>query len=167
METANELLRRAYLYIVRNETIDSSVRSQAMLKLNAFPRNVRLTTRYSMSLSSLLCCTCAVRRARRTTDPPFLDTFSIFFRCGRRDRRRSRTAARRQAEVVVFYLSLDYVAYVLSILLGQMKRRTDFWTRAASLQDCGNGRQHTWCHQSFLVVFVQSCTLLPFFLLAR
>ncbi len=38
---ANELLRRAYLYIVRNETVDPKVRTQAMLKLNAFPRNVR------------------------------------------------------------------------------------------------------------------------------
>lgn len=37
---ANELLRRAYLYIVRNETVDPKVRTQAMLKLNAFPRNV-------------------------------------------------------------------------------------------------------------------------------
>lgn len=40
-QTANELLRRAYLYIVRNETIDPKVRSAAMLKLNAFPREVR------------------------------------------------------------------------------------------------------------------------------
>ncbi|GAA5870449.1 hypothetical protein JCM5296_003340 [Sporobolomyces johnsonii] len=38
---ANELLRRAYLYIVRNETLDPKVRSAAMLKLNAFPRNTR------------------------------------------------------------------------------------------------------------------------------
>ena len=40
---ANELLRRAYLYIVRNETIDSKVRGQAMLKLNAFPRAVSIS----------------------------------------------------------------------------------------------------------------------------
>ncbi|CEQ39992.1 SPOSA6832_01560, partial [Sporobolomyces salmonicolor] len=39
--SANELLRRAYLYIMRNETLDAKVRSAAMLKLNAFPRNTR------------------------------------------------------------------------------------------------------------------------------
>ncbi|KAL8278419.1 hypothetical protein RQP46_009109 [Phenoliferia psychrophenolica] len=38
---ANEILRRAYLFIVRNETIDPKVRSAAMLKLNAFPRATR------------------------------------------------------------------------------------------------------------------------------
>ncbi|GAA5987707.1 hypothetical protein JCM5350_008077 [Sporobolomyces pararoseus] len=38
---SNELLRRAYLYIVRNETIDPKIRSAAMLKLNAFPRDTR------------------------------------------------------------------------------------------------------------------------------
>ncbi|KAK4058665.1 40S ribosomal protein mrp2, mitochondrial [Microbotryomycetes sp. JL221] len=41
---ANELLRRAYLYIVRNETVDPKVRSAAMLKLNAFPKDARPTT---------------------------------------------------------------------------------------------------------------------------
>ncbi|ORY55317.1 hypothetical protein BCR35DRAFT_310079 [Leucosporidium creatinivorum] len=38
---SNELLRRAYLYIVRNETVDPKVRTAAMLKLNAFPRDTR------------------------------------------------------------------------------------------------------------------------------
>lgn len=41
---ANELLRRAYLYIVRNETLDSKIRTAAMLKLNAFPRAVSALT---------------------------------------------------------------------------------------------------------------------------
>lgn len=45
--TANEILRRAYLFIVRNETIDPKIRSAAMLKLNAFPREVS-----SLSLSA-------------------------------------------------------------------------------------------------------------------
>ncbi|KAI5479544.1 hypothetical protein MNV49_003281 [Pseudohyphozyma bogoriensis] len=41
---ANEVLRRAYLYLVRNETVDPKVRSAAMLKLNAFPKDARPTS---------------------------------------------------------------------------------------------------------------------------
>ena len=37
---SHALLRRAYLYLMRNETLDPKIRSAAMLKLNAFPRNV-------------------------------------------------------------------------------------------------------------------------------
>ncbi|GAA6026803.1 hypothetical protein JCM8097_005873 [Rhodosporidiobolus ruineniae] len=41
---ANELTRRAYLYIMRNTTLDPKVRSAAMLKLNAFPKQTRPTS---------------------------------------------------------------------------------------------------------------------------
>ena len=57
---ANELLRRAYLYIVRNETIDSKIRGQAMLKLNAFPR--------------------AVSRFPRSHSPPLLTRPATYYR---------------------------------------------------------------------------------------
>ncbi|TFK29299.1 mitochondrial 40s ribosomal protein [Coprinopsis marcescibilis] len=39
-----ELLRRAYLYVARNETLPPQVRHQAQLQLNAFPANTRPTT---------------------------------------------------------------------------------------------------------------------------
>ncbi|SCV69524.1 BQ2448_2544 [Microbotryum intermedium] len=58
---ANELLRRAYLYLYRNTTVDPKIRTQAMLKLNAFTKDVRsmqaaLRTRVTL-ISTLLTCT--------------------------------------------------------------------------------------------------------------
>lgn len=41
---ANELLRRAYLYVARNQTLPPQVRFQAQLQLNTFGRYTRPTT---------------------------------------------------------------------------------------------------------------------------
>ncbi|KDE04305.1 hypothetical protein MVLG_05260 [Microbotryum lychnidis-dioicae p1A1 Lamole] len=41
---ANELLRKAYLYLYRNTTVDPKIRTQAMLKLNAFTKDTRPTS---------------------------------------------------------------------------------------------------------------------------
>jgi len=41
---ANELVRRAYLYVARNETLPPQVRHQAQLQLNTFGRYTRPTT---------------------------------------------------------------------------------------------------------------------------
>lgn len=41
---ANEITRRAYLYIARNETLPPQVRHQAQLQLNSFDRYTRPTT---------------------------------------------------------------------------------------------------------------------------
>ena len=41
---ANEILRRAYLYVARNQTLPAQVRFQAQLQLNTFGRYTRPTT---------------------------------------------------------------------------------------------------------------------------
>ena len=41
---ANEVLRRAYLYVARNQTLPAQVRFQAQLQLNTFGRYTRPTT---------------------------------------------------------------------------------------------------------------------------
>ena len=41
---ANELLRRSYLYVARNQTLPPQVRFQAQLQLNTFGRYTRPTT---------------------------------------------------------------------------------------------------------------------------
>ena len=41
---ANEVLRRAYLYVARNETLPPQVRFQAQLQLNTFGKYTRPTT---------------------------------------------------------------------------------------------------------------------------
>ncbi|KAG1820363.1 uncharacterized protein BJ212DRAFT_1478482 [Suillus subaureus] len=41
---ANEVLRRAYLYVARNETLSPQVRHQAQLQLNTFGKYTRPTT---------------------------------------------------------------------------------------------------------------------------
>ncbi|KAI0079650.1 glucocorticoid receptor-like (DNA-binding domain) [Panus rudis PR-1116 ss-1] len=41
---ANEIARRAYLYVARNQTLPPSVRYQAQLQLNNFGRYTRPTT---------------------------------------------------------------------------------------------------------------------------
>ncbi len=41
---ANEILRRAYLYVARNQTLPPQVRFQAQLQLNTFGRYTRPTT---------------------------------------------------------------------------------------------------------------------------
>ncbi|TFK93869.1 glucocorticoid receptor-like (DNA-binding domain) [Polyporus arcularius HHB13444] len=41
---ANEILRRAYLYVARNQTLPPQVRFQAQLQLNTFGRYARPTT---------------------------------------------------------------------------------------------------------------------------
>ena len=41
---ANEILRRAYLYVARNQTLSPQVRFQAQLQLNTFGRYTRPTT---------------------------------------------------------------------------------------------------------------------------
>jgi small subunit ribosomal protein S14 len=41
---ANEIVRRAYLYIARNETLPPQARHQAQLQLNSFDRYTRPTT---------------------------------------------------------------------------------------------------------------------------
>ncbi|PPQ72351.1 hypothetical protein CVT24_002067 [Panaeolus cyanescens] len=41
---ANEIARRAYLYVARNETLSPQVRHQAQLQLNNFDRYARPTT---------------------------------------------------------------------------------------------------------------------------
>jgi small subunit ribosomal protein S14 len=41
---AYELIRRAYLYVARNQTLPSQVRHQAQLQLNTFGRYTRPTT---------------------------------------------------------------------------------------------------------------------------
>ncbi|KAH8106215.1 hypothetical protein BXZ70DRAFT_918660 [Cristinia sonorae] len=41
---ANEITRRAYLYVARNQTLPASVRYQAQLQLNTFGRYTRPTT---------------------------------------------------------------------------------------------------------------------------
>lgn len=75
---ANELIRRAYLYVARNETLPPHVRHQAQLQLNTFGRYTRPTTvknrcsetgrgRGIMSefalcrVSPLFCCPASVR----------------------------------------------------------------------------------------------------------
>ncbi|KAF8592499.1 glucocorticoid receptor-like (DNA-binding domain) [Ramaria rubella] len=40
----NELLRRAYLYVARNQSLPAQVRYQAQLQLNTFGRYTRPTT---------------------------------------------------------------------------------------------------------------------------
>ncbi|EAU84263.1 mitochondrial 40s ribosomal protein [Coprinopsis cinerea okayama7 len=40
----NEILRRAYLYVARNETLPAQVRHQAQLQLNSFDKYTRPTT---------------------------------------------------------------------------------------------------------------------------
>jgi small subunit ribosomal protein S14 len=40
----NEVMRRAYLYVARNETLPPHVRHQAQLQLNAFGRYTRPTS---------------------------------------------------------------------------------------------------------------------------
>ncbi|EGO01836.1 hypothetical protein SERLA73DRAFT_103898 [Serpula lacrymans var. lacrymans S7.3] len=40
----NELLRRAYLFVARNETLSPQVRHQAQLQLNTFGKYARPTT---------------------------------------------------------------------------------------------------------------------------
>ncbi|KAI0650025.1 hypothetical protein C8Q79DRAFT_899969 [Trametes meyenii] len=40
----NEILRRAYLYVARNQTLPAQVRFQAQLQLNTFGRYARPTT---------------------------------------------------------------------------------------------------------------------------
>lgn len=42
--SANEILRRAYLYVARNQTLPAQVRFQAQLQLNTFGRYTRPTT---------------------------------------------------------------------------------------------------------------------------
>lgn len=41
---ANEVLRRAYLYVARNQTLPTQIRYQAQLQLNTFGRYTRPTT---------------------------------------------------------------------------------------------------------------------------
>jgi len=41
---ANEIARRAYLYVARNQTLPAQVRYQAQLQLNTFGRYTRPTT---------------------------------------------------------------------------------------------------------------------------
>ncbi|KAL6299125.1 hypothetical protein BKA93DRAFT_808479 [Sparassis latifolia] len=41
---ANEIIRRAYLYVARNQTLPPQVRYQAQLQLNTFGRYTRPTT---------------------------------------------------------------------------------------------------------------------------
>lgn len=41
---ANEIARRAYLYVARNQTLPPQVRHQAQLQLNTFGRYTRPTT---------------------------------------------------------------------------------------------------------------------------
>jgi small subunit ribosomal protein S14 len=41
---ANEVIRRAYLYVARNETLSPQVRHQAQLQLNTFGKYTRPTT---------------------------------------------------------------------------------------------------------------------------
>ncbi|KIM45985.1 hypothetical protein M413DRAFT_441043 [Hebeloma cylindrosporum] len=41
---ANEIARRAYLYVARNETLSPQVRHHAQLQLNTFERYTRPTT---------------------------------------------------------------------------------------------------------------------------
>ncbi|KAG1780175.1 hypothetical protein EV702DRAFT_1081283 [Suillus placidus] len=41
---ASEVLRRAYLYVARNETLSPQVRHQAQLQLNTFGKYTRPTT---------------------------------------------------------------------------------------------------------------------------
>ncbi|KAI6105747.1 hypothetical protein F5141DRAFT_1125855 [Pisolithus sp. B1] len=41
---ANEVIRRAYLYVARNESLPPQVRHQAQLQLNTFGRYTRPTT---------------------------------------------------------------------------------------------------------------------------
>jgi len=41
---ANELIRRAYLYVARNQAVPPQVRHQAQLQLNTFGRFTRPTT---------------------------------------------------------------------------------------------------------------------------
>ncbi|PFH52882.1 hypothetical protein AMATHDRAFT_139425 [Amanita thiersii Skay4041] len=41
---ANEIARRAYLYVARNQTLPAPVRFQAQLQLNTFTRYTRPTT---------------------------------------------------------------------------------------------------------------------------
>ncbi|KAH7918831.1 glucocorticoid receptor-like (DNA-binding domain) [Leucogyrophana mollusca] len=41
---ANEILRRAYLYVARNESLSPQVRHQAQLQLNTFGKYTRPTT---------------------------------------------------------------------------------------------------------------------------
>lgn len=41
---ANEVARRAYLYVARNQTLSPQVRHQAQLQLNSFDRYTRPTT---------------------------------------------------------------------------------------------------------------------------
>ena len=41
---ANEILRRAYLYVARNQTLPPQIRFQAQLQLNTFGRYTRPTT---------------------------------------------------------------------------------------------------------------------------
>lgn len=40
----NELLRRAYLYVARNQALPAQLRHHAQLQLNSFPRYTRPTT---------------------------------------------------------------------------------------------------------------------------
>jgi small subunit ribosomal protein S14 len=40
----NELARRAYLYVARNQTLPSQIRHQAQLQLNTFAKNTRPAT---------------------------------------------------------------------------------------------------------------------------
>ncbi|KAH7887921.1 hypothetical protein F5I97DRAFT_1864169 [Phlebopus sp. FC_14] len=40
----NEVIRRAYLYVARNETLPAHVRHQAQLQLNSFGKYARPTT---------------------------------------------------------------------------------------------------------------------------
>jgi len=41
---ANEVVRRAYLYVARNQTLPANVRHQAQLQLNTFPKDTRPST---------------------------------------------------------------------------------------------------------------------------
>ncbi|KAF8520098.1 hypothetical protein JB92DRAFT_3082168 [Gautieria morchelliformis] len=41
---ANEVLRRAYLYVARNQSLPAQIRYQAQLQLNTFGRYTRPTT---------------------------------------------------------------------------------------------------------------------------
>jgi len=41
---ATEVVRRAYLYVARNQTLSPQVRHQAQLQLNTFPKDTRPAT---------------------------------------------------------------------------------------------------------------------------
>lgn len=121
---SNELLRRAYLYLMRNETLDPKIRSAAMLKLNAFPRNVSTRAGPFARAGQL---TLSLRSPRRPGQPP------------------SRTAASRRAAEAVSSASLACAGCVPSCVLVQTRgSEQTLGAPAAPLQARRGAGQHPW-----------------------